>query len=161
MLPERVLAHFSVLGWTLADETTVGEAGTAFHPDLVLEKDGKRMAVRISDEPLGAFQIGLFGAQCKRANVKGLVVCESSPEVLEACENARVDFVPAEDVGEPIVVPVAKPRPLVTIPLEEREIEFEPLAPTVGETPAWRWIAVALVWIAAIIATTYWLSLVF
>lgn len=156
-----MLAHFSTLGWTLAEETTVGAAGTAFHPDLLLEKDGKRLAVRISEEPLGSFQIGLFGAQCKRAKVKGLVVCESGPDVLEACENARLDFVPSETVGEPIVVPIAKPRPPVTMPLQRPEPEVEPLAPVARPTPLWRWIVVAVIWVAAVIATAYWLTLVF
>lgn len=161
VLQERVFAHFSALGWTLAEETTVGAPGVAFHPDLVLEKNGKRMAVRISDETLGTYQVGLFGAQCRRAKIKGLVVCESSPEVLEACENAKVDFLAAENIGEPIVVPVAKPRPLTPPPAVERPVEFEAVAPEHVGTPAWRWAIVAMIWAAALIALVYWLTLVF
>lgn len=161
VLQERVFAHFSALGWTLADETTVGEGPTAFHPDLVLEHGIERMAVRISEERLGTYQIGLFGAQCRRAKTAGLVVCESSPEVLEACEAARLEFVSAENVGEPIVVPITTPRAIRAEAVEEAPVAFEQFAPTSSKTPWWRWVLVAAIWVAAIVTTAYWLTLVF
>jgi hypothetical protein len=158
---ERVLAHYSVLGWSLAEETTVGGPGVAFHPDLVLKKGEKLLAVRISEDPLGTYHVGLFGAQCRRAKVKGLIVCEDSPEVLEACENAQLDFLPLETLGAPIVVPTTKPRPIAPIPEPVRPLaEFEEFSQPTTRTPWWRWAIVAVIWIAAIAASAYWLTLI-
>lgn len=165
MLQERIAAHYMQLGWESVPGTTVGEGPTAFRPDVLLHKGGRMMAVKADEGRLGTYAIGVFGAQCRRAKMRGLVVCESAPEVIEACETAGLDFADLEEVGRPIVLkkvlapppePVVAAQPVALGPVEEPTMEFE----EIRRVPMWRWAIVAAIWAAAITVSVYWLTLV-
>jgi hypothetical protein len=159
----RVANHFNQAGWTVESEAVLESADGAFKPDLVITKGHVRKAVLVrSEEPPGPYEIAKFGARCRQAKVKGLIVAPDDPSVEELYVQASLEFVPGESIGEVIVVGKApSPRPLpidVARPTEAPvPADLGPVArlPLHRPSPWWRWAIVALIWLAALAAIAY------
>jgi hypothetical protein len=151
VLHQRAVRHYEGLGWTIEPDAVLAIGSETFRPDLLVAKAGKRRAVRISDDPVGIYEIGALAARSKRAGVMATVICPGTPEVLEACEEFRVEHLSPDGLGEGIVVR-APVRAVATVPAPV--VSLTPAAAravvVVGEIPRWRWAIVAAVWSAAL-----------
>ena len=135
----------------MEEAPTLEKGPLSFKPDLLARRGGKLQAVRVDDDPLGAYPIGAFAAMCKKFHVPGVVICPGSQEVVDSCRERGVDFLSPEGLGEAWFPQAAPPT------LEPMEAAAStPAAPTARgistarEARAWRWIVVALIWLAAL-----------
>jgi hypothetical protein len=159
----RVANHFNQAGWTVESEATLPSPEGAFKPDLLISKGHVRKAVLVrSEEPPGPYEIAKFGARCKQAKVRGLVVAPDDASVYDLYEQANLEFVPGEAIGDVIVVgkaPAPPPLPLgVARPTEApAPVDLGPVArlPRHPPIPWWRWAIVVLVWLVAIALVAY------
>lgn len=162
MFLRRVAYHFNQAGWTV-EEPTLQVPDGEFKPDLLITKGHVRKAVLVrSEEPPGPYEIAKFGHRCRQAKIKGLVVAPDDASVYELYEQASLEFIPGEAIGEIIVVgksPAPPPLPVkVARPAEAPvPVDVGPVArlPRHKPIPWWRWAIVGLIWLAALAAIAY------
>lgn len=160
MFRDRVVHHFHNAGWIVDLEPALESPDGVFRPDILITKGAKRKAVLIrADEPPGPFEIAKFGASCKRARTAGVIVAPDDPSAYDLCDQAGLEFVAGEGIGEVVVVghaPAPPPMPIDVAP-RASVLAAEPTVATPARTviPAWRWAIVALIWIAAVAVVAY------
>lgn len=152
MLSERAREHYESLGWSVAESPELRVGPDAFRPELLATKGPRTKAVRIDEDPLGKFQIGMFAAACKRGGFQGVVICPVDPDVIAACEEMGVEYLSPERLGKAVFVPrsgppVAAPAPAEPALAPASAPAAEAAAPTI---PWWRWAIVAVVWALAL-----------
>lgn len=168
MVLERARAHFEAQGWTVEAGRLLGSGPLEVHPDLLLTKDGRAKAVKLDDEPTGAFPIGNFAARCKRLRIAPVIVCPNTPEVLEACDAAGAEFVDADTLGAAVIMRKAAPAVIiraaspvpssVSIAPVRRPVETPPIVAS-ARIPWWRWAIVAVIWAAALyFVVQFWMK---
>lgn len=154
MLTEQAREHYESLGWTVAQAPELRVAGTTFRPELIATKGPRTKAVRIDEDPLGKFQIGMFAAVCKGAGFQGVVICPVDPDVIAACEESGVEYLSPEGLGRAVFLPrsgppVAVPTPQGVAALASAAVEAP--APVMARpVPWWRWAIVGVVWALAL-----------
>lgn len=163
MFLRRVADHFHQAGWTVESDVVLDGPDGAFRPDLLITKGSARKAVLVrADEPPGPYEIAKFGAQCRQTKVLGVIVAPDDPGIYELADQARLEFVAGETIGDVVVVGRApSPRPLPPEVARTFEIPAPLDAGPVARLrrhrpiPWWRWAVVAIVWAAALVAVTY------
>ncbi len=158
MFLRRVAHHFHEAGWSVDLEPRTPPSADPV--DLVVSRRGATKAVLVREEPPGPFEVARFGAACKKMGVPGILVCPDDAAVVEFCEQAGLEFLPGEGIGEVPVIGAAPPPPPPTFP--ERETVTAPTlvgAPTKAVQgpgiPWWRWAIVAAIWTAALALLVY------
>lgn len=150
VLRERARHHFQQLGWSVEESPALRQGAFVFRPDLLARRGEDTQAVRVDDETLGAYPIGVFAAACKKFRVNGVVICPPSEAVVEACRERGIDYLSSEGLGEVWFPsgPPPTPEPLDAPPA--RGVSFGSAPAGSASVPAWRWIVVAVVWLAAL-----------
>ncbi|MBI2078512.1 MAG: hypothetical protein HYT80_09125 [Euryarchaeota archaeon] len=151
MLLERAADHYRGRGWNVEASPTLRQGALVFKPDLVARRGSEVRALRVDDDPLGSYPIGAFAALCKKFRLQGVVVCPASQDVIDSCEDRGVEFLSAEGLGEAWFpgVPAPAPEPASASPLAAAPVAAQELSSRTA-VPAWRWVVVAIIWLAAI-----------
>lgn len=161
MFRDRVAHHFHEAGWAV-EPAPAGAGG--IQADLRITKGARSKLVLVrSDEPPGPFEIARFGAACRALATPGIVVAPDDPENYERYEQAGLEFVPGEGIGDVVVLGHAPPPPPLVLPTEPPPVPaVEPPAPARAyvearptRTVLLRWAVVALIWAAAIATIVY------
>lgn len=148
VLVERAREHYESLGWTVTDAPELRVGPDVLRPELLATKGPRTKAVRIDEDPLGKFQIGMFAAACKRGSLQGVVICPIGDDVIAACEEMGVEYLSPEGLGRAIFLPKAGP-PVAqesAAPVPTPAAVSAPEAAARATVPWWRWAIVAVVW---------------